>query len=236
MQLPTAKIRPFLATLGAFALLAASPCSLADPAVLNFDTVTAGENGSLFPGNTFAAQGVTFTSGSIPNTVDAAGETFTLASIDNQLLVLGNNNNISIPNFAAASGVFGISNDLLMSFSIPVTSVQVTTDDASPDGGGAQIVRLLALAATANPNEFSVLAAAQGLDDATTSPANQLSVALATPFSFALFQVTTEAEGFDNLVFNAVPEPASFGFVALGLVLVAITLRRRGTRRLTRTP
>lgn len=115
-----------------------------------------------------------------------------------------------------------------MAFSTPVTSVQLTTDDAG--GEDADIVRLLALAQTGNPNEFVVLAVAQGLDDATTSPANQLGVSLATPLSFALFQVTTEAEGFDNLTFNQVPEPTGLALVALALLAVGVGRRRRVTR------
>src|SRR5262249_11220903 len=95
---------------------------------------------------------------------------------------------------------------------------------------GPDIVRLLALAPTANPDQFVVLAIAEGLDNATMPPGNLLSVTLGgVPFSFALFQVTTEAEGFDDLTFQtvtgaAVPEPGSLllwlvgvgGFLLIG--------------------
>jgi hypothetical protein len=196
--------------------------------VLDFDTVPAASGGTLYPGATFAASGVTFTSGSIPNAV-SVGTVFTLTNIDAQMLVVGNGNSISPPNFAAASSVFlGTADDLLMSFATPVTSLQLTTDDANPDAGGADVVRLLALESTGNPSEYRVLASVSGLDDAISSPGNLLSVNLSgTPFSFALFQATTEPEGFDNLTFNVVPEPSSF----LLLAVLSVSLRRLPERR-----
>jgi hypothetical protein len=192
--------------------------------VLNFDSVAATGGGTLYPGNIFAASSVTFTSGAIPNSVNVS-DVITLSNLDNQLLLIGNTNSISPPNFAAASMVFGgAANDLLIAFATPVTSIQLTTDDASPDGGGADIVRLLALVSTGNPNEYQVLALAQGLDNATTSPANLLSVDLGgTPFSYAIFQATSEAEGFDDLTFNTVPEPFA---LTLGLIAGVCVLRR----------
>lgn len=208
----------------------ASSPARADLIIVNFDSVVASPSGTLFPGNTFAASGVTFTSGSIPNTVNV-GDTITFSNAVNQILILGNPDSISPPNFAAAAGVFGVANDVLMAFSTPVTSVQLTTDDnpfEAPD-----IVRLLALAPTANPNQFVVLAIAEGLDNATMPPDNMLSVSLGgVPFSFALFQVTTEAEGFDDLTFvtvtgTAVPEPSSLLLCLLGVGGVILIGRRR---------
>jgi hypothetical protein len=201
-------------------LTLASSRARADMIVVNFDNVVAAPAGTLFPGNTFGANGVTFTSGSIPNTVNV-GDTISFSNPVNQMLVLGNPDCISPPNFAAAADVFGVNNDILMSFSTPVTSVQLTSDDhpfESPD-----IIRLLALAPTANPNQFVVLALAEGLDNATMPPDNLLSVSFGgLPFSSALFQVTTEAEGFDDLTFvtvgsTAVPEPSSLLLCLVGV-------------------
>jgi hypothetical protein len=203
------------------------PTIFADTVTVNFDSVAAAPGGTLYPGNTFAASGVTFTSGAIPSSV-AVGDTVTFTNIDNQMLLIGNSNSISPPNFAAASFVFGgAANDLLMAFSTPITSVQLTTDDANPDAAGADVVRLLALASTGNPNEYEVLAIDEGLDNAITSPANQLLVDLGgLPFSFALFQSTTEAEGIDDLMFSTVPEPTAL--VSLFTALFFVSLRRMG--------
>ena len=60
----------------------------------------------------------------------------------------------------------------------------------------------VAVAPTGNPNEFQVIAVAEAFDNATTSPGNLLSLAGLPPFSFAIFQTTTEQEGFDNLNFT----------------------------------
>lgn len=193
--------------------------------IIGFDNVTADDPGILFPGDTFVADGVTFTSGVIPDLV-AVNDVITLSSPDDQLVVIENSNNISPPNFAAASSVFGTEDDILMTFSTPITSLQLTTDAASPDGGGADVVRLLALSPTGNPLEFLVLELAEGLDDATSAPANILSVTNGgTPFSHAIFQATTEAEGFDNLTFTAVPEPSTLTILAIGL-LATLSFRR----------
>ena len=76
--------------------------------------------------------------------------------------------------FARRDGRWVISGIAAGSFRVPVTSVQLTTDDVP--GEFPDVVRLLALAPTGTPFQFQGLAVAQGLDDATTSPANQLSV------------------------------------------------------------
>jgi hypothetical protein len=134
------------------------------------------------------------------------GQTITLANADAHLMVLGNSDSVSAPNFAAASGVFsGGPDDLLMTFSSPVTSVQLVTDQ-SP-GESANLVRLLALAPTTTPMKFVVVAMAVGLDSATTSPANVLSLNLTgSPVTHVLFQTLTEAEGIDNVTFEYQPE------------------------------
>lgn len=198
-------------------ILAAGLWCSAQAVTVNFDSLAAG----VQPGNVLASSGVTFTTGNIPDAV-AVGNIITLAGPIAQFEVFAQPTNaVSPPNFATALGV-GL-NDLLMSFTTPVTSVSVRTDHFSPET--PEIVRLLALAPTGNPNEYTILAIAQGQDDAVSAPADTLSVSLGgTPFSFALFQTTTEAEGFDDLTFApaataAIPTSSAWGTFALAGLL-----------------
>jgi hypothetical protein len=171
---------------------------------VNFDSVAAAPGGTHYPGSTFSAQGVSFQSASVPNFV-FVGQTITLSNMAPRMMVLGNGSAISNPNFAAAAGVFtGSTNDLLMVFSSPVDFVKVLTDDTpeTPD-----TVRLLALQPTANPSQFVVTALRSGNDDATFSPFNVLSLNLTGKATqYVLFQVTTEAEGIDNLWWEEAPD------------------------------
>jgi hypothetical protein len=181
----------------------------ANAVVVNFDSVAAGSN---LVGNLLIGSGVSFTTGTIPNAV-AVGDTIALSSPDPHFDIFGNANAISLPNFAVARG--GGFNDLLISFTLPVTLVSVTSDDAV--GEAADIIRLLALEQT-GPNQFMVLALDSKSDNAVSAPANLLSVTLGGPsFSFALFQTTTEQEGFDDLTFTPVPEPGTLVLLLLGL-------------------
>jgi len=193
----------------------------ANAVVVNFDGVAAGSN---LPGNLFSGSGVSFTTGTIPDLV-ALGDTITLSSPDPRFDIFGNPDAISLPNFAVPLG--GGPNDLLISFTIPVTFVSVTSDD-SP-GEAPDVIRLLALAPTGLPNQFMVLALDSELDNAVSPPANLLSVSLGgSAFSFALFQTTTEQEGFDDLTFTPVPEPATLVLLLLGLAgLAALRHTRR---------
>ncbi len=93
------------------------------------------------------------------------------------------------------------------------------------------MIRLIAVAPTGNPNEFQVIAGAEASDNATTSPGNLLSLTGLPPFSFAIFQTTTEQEGFDNLNFTTVPEPVSYALLALGLGALGMMRRRGGSER-----
>ena len=224
-------LRRGLAVAG-LALLAVSPAVNAQ-VVINFDDQAVAPGTAQFPGNTYAGSGVSFTSGNITNTV-AVGDTITLFDAISQFTIANNPAaSISGTNFGVTA--FGVNTtDVLFGFSTPVTAAQLTTDDQAGEVG--DVVRLLALAPTANPNEFTVLALAQGLDDATTSPANLLSVSLPgnLPFSFALFQTTTELEGFDDLTFTpaapaaAIPEPGTLALLLVGsLTTGAGVLRRR---------
>ncbi len=77
---------------------------------------------------------------------------------------------------------------------------------------------------------FQVVALAAGPDNATTAPGNVLS--FSAPITHAIFQTTTEQEGFDNLVFDltAAPEPSTLALLGLGLAALARGIRARGRR------
>ena len=105
---------------------------------------------------------------------------------------------ISRPNFVFSVG--GAPNGcVLMKFNAPVSRVRLKTDcyaDENPD-----VVRLYALKEEQDRGRthYSILAMSEGSDDATAEPDNQLEVHSVTPFTFAMFQCTTEREGFDDL-------------------------------------
>jgi hypothetical protein len=198
----------------------------ATPITINFDDLPAA-NDNLQSGSTYASLSVVIdTLNSIPNTVDAAGDTFVASFLSPTFWLISNSDSVSSPNFAAATN--GGLNEVLIFFSTPVTSVDLQTD-ASP-GENPDVVRLLAVARLGGVN-FEVLAAASGLDDSTTAPGNQLHVDIeGAPFSYVVFQTTTEQEGFDNLTFQRVPEPASILLLACGLArFVRGVVRRRRT-------
>jgi hypothetical protein len=199
-QSPVAVAR--VASLLTFSLtmLAAVPTTAA---AVDFDNVAGSPPGTPYVGNTFSAQGVVFSSVNSP-TVSFVGQKIFLTNGDPHILIVNNDNSISPPNFAAASGAFnGGPDDILMSFAAPVSSVEVVTDGA---GETADVVRLIGLA-PAGPGIFVVVKVATKLDNATSPPGNVLSLALqGTPVRFVLFQTTTEAEGFDNLSFDYAPD------------------------------
>jgi hypothetical protein len=192
--------RPTLAAVAPFALaflalLAAGPVSAQ---VVTFDSVAAAPGGTIYAGNTFSASGVFFYSVNSPNAL-AVGQIITLSNLDARLLVLGNANAISNPNFAAATGVFatGGPNDVLMRFTSPVTSVRIATDDTPAET--PNLVRLIGLRHVGGLN-FLVTAIDSGSDAATFAPFNVLSLDLTgKATNFVLFQTINEAEGFDNL-------------------------------------
>lgn len=182
--------------------------------VVDFDDVSASSSGSVFPGTQYAGSGVTFTSADL---VGAGGGNVALSNTSPDFLVIGNGNSISPPNFAAAVAVAGNPNDLFMAFDVPVTSVSVTPDDAAE--GSADPIRLYALAATATPGEYEVLQVVSQLDDVefpmVVNGGGQ-------PFSFAAFEVTIQAEGFDDLTFQPtaqVPSLSANGTIGLVSIL-----------------
>jgi len=200
------------AALSAVLLMGATARPAAAESV-NFDNVVASPSGTQFAGNTWAGKGVLFSSVNSTNAV-SVGQTITISSAAPRVMVLANNDSVSAPNFAAASGVFNTTgpNDVLMRFASPVDSIRLVTDQSV--GETPDLVRLIALA-PAGPNTFVVTAINTGLDNAMTSPANVLAVAPPNPVSFALFQVTTEAEGFDNLIYTHPPDCTKVGIGAI---------------------
>lgn len=204
-------------TAALFALAgAAQPASAV---LIDFDNLAAGNQN----GNVLAASGVTFATGSIPNVIAAP---FTFSNVDPRFSIFASSA-VSQPNIAVALG--GGLNDVLMSFSTPITAISVNSDSAPAEI--ADVIRLIAVAPTGNPNEFQVIAVAEASDNATTSPGNLLSLTGLPPFSFAIFQTTTEQEGFDNLNFTTVPEPVSYALLALGLGALGMMRRRGGSER-----
>lgn len=170
--------------------------------LINFDNLPpSSASQTLYPGSFFKSRGVTFTSGSIPNKI-SVGSKFTFQNIDQQIRIYTSNFSTSKPNFIAASEVNGRANDVLMRFSNPIKSLQLKTDAATSER--ADVVRLLALKPTRKPFEFRVVAITQSLDNTTQSPENQMTLdRQQRSFSYALFQTTTEAEGFDDLKFKS---------------------------------
>jgi hypothetical protein len=217
-----------LRPLGRAAVIAAFVCGVAQPAfatTITFDTLPATD--AIYPSNQFAAEGITIQSLILSSSIDAIGETFMAAFASDAFQVLSNTSAVSAPNFAATTNVFAQPSGALFSFSTPITSLSLQTDDAP--GEFPDIVRLMALQSLGG-GLFQVIAVTFGSDAETSAPGNILSLVIPGGFSYAVFATATEAEGFDNVTFTPVPEPATLGLLGAGLAAVAARARRRRSR------
>ena len=176
-----------------------------------------------YPSNQYGSLGVIIQSLVWNPAVDAVGETFTPILFADGFGVLSNANSVSAPNFAVTQNVFIQPSGAFFSFSKPMHTLSLQTDDATE---ASDTVRLMALRSIGG-GLFEVIAVAAGSDAATTAPANTLSLFLPDGFSFAVFATYTEPEGFDNLTF--VPEPTTMALLGSGLA--AAIVRRRHARR-----
>lgn len=216
--------RPALVAAGFAGVLALASPAFGAEILINFDTPEATSNPTTVPGTTYSASGVTFTtvlrSGSAAPVVGAA---IALGFVSSDMFLYEGSNAFSPDQFAGPSPGGG-ANDLLMAFSTPITRISVVSDQT---GEGPETIRLIALRHLGGM-AYEVLGFAAGPDNAIGLPASLLEVDLgATAFTHALFEVTTEQEGFDDLRFRTVPEPAPLALLAVGLLAALAGARRR---------
>jgi hypothetical protein len=186
----------------------ANSVAAAEPVVLHFDELkvddVVGNPLGIFPAGTYRKQGVVLTT-VVCQGQPAVGKQLAVRQTYNGFEVIGGASQpaISAPNFVIPFGG-GPKGCVVMKFTSPVTRARLTTD-CFPDEA-RDVVRLYALKRESG-RQFSIVAVAEGFDDALTGPDNRLEVQSKTPFHYALFQCTTEREGFDDLEFE--PAPAS---------------------------
>ena len=205
---------------GVILLLAtASGPPVAEATVIDFETPETSTAPESLPGGTYASSGVSFQTGAISGLV-VGGGTITFAFESATFRMYEGSNAISGDQFIGAD-VGGGARDLLMQFSTPVTSVSVVSD--ATVGEGPDIIRLIALKALGG-GSYEVLAYASAFDDAPTGTFMSISLP-SDQFSYVLFEVTTEQEGFDDLTFTPGPEPTTLALLGAGLV--ALHARRR---------
>jgi hypothetical protein len=188
-------------------------CSLeaAEPTVLNFDELKAddvvGNVLGIYSADTYLRKGVVLTSG-LCRGQPLVGKQLAVRQTYAGFEVVGGDRQpaISSPNFVIPVGG-GPEGCVLMRFSAPVVRIQLTTDRFRNEN--RDVVRLYALKTEPGRQLFSILAVSEGADDALTEPDNHLQVKSSAPFQFALFQCTTEREGFDDLEIEWAPEAAS---------------------------
>jgi hypothetical protein len=201
---------------------------VAEAVLLDFEAPEVAGAPVSLPGGTYAGDGVSFETGAISGPV-VVGGTIAFAFESATFRMYEGSNAISGDQFIGAD-LGGGARDLLMLFSTPVTSVSLVSDATAES---AHTIRLIALEALGGGN-YEVLGFFEAQDNATTSPGNVLSISLPTAFSIALFEVTTEQEGFDDLEFAPalapIPEPGMFLPLGLGLAVVAMRRLRRPNR------
>ena len=121
----------------------------------------------------------------------------------------------------AGPALGGGANDLLMQFASPTTFASVVSDQTVES---SQTIRLIALKDLGG-GAFEVIDFDEGSDAALGLPDSLLQVGGGSTFTFALFEVTTEQEGFDDLRFSVL-EPHSIALVALSVYLLVGFSRR----------
>ncbi len=181
--------------------------------VQNFDSLSSGVNASN------ALPGLTLICGESTD-VTTVGDTLTYSPNMNGFHVYSDPNTAwSGDNVAFCPGT----NDLLIQFDVAVLNASVLSDRFPNDG--SDTIRLAALKALGN-DQYEVLDIYSTTDDFTDGVGNLMSVSVAGGFEYLAFLTTTEQEGFDDLTYEAVPEPATLAILG-GLALVA---RRRKTK------
>lgn len=217
-------------------LLSSQPVASA-ATVINFDEVpfASGSAGIGLP-NRYIARGVNIQT--IQNATDGKqiGDTFFATPRDTgfgigSFGILGTEaavspTNVVVPLATQGSSLIFLGDELLFSFLTPVTSVSLSTDLAL--GELPDLVRLLMLEKVGT-NEFRIIDSVSGFDNATNIANNTLSLTSAQPFSYALFETTTEIEGIDNLTFTPVPEPSTWVMAAVGLALLGVNRIKRAS-------
>jgi hypothetical protein len=195
-----------IAALGLAGMIASSPGPRAAAAVIDFEAPAIVGATADIAGDVFAAQGVAFRTVRLSGTV-TVGASVTLSPIVDGLRIYRDASAISGQQGAGpAQG--GAYNDLLMRFDRLVSSVALASDDMVET---PHPIRLVALAAADGVDRFRVVDFIEAMDDALAAPANLLALAPSEPFEFALFEVRSQQEAFDDLSFAfaaAVPGPS----------------------------
>ncbi len=175
--------------------------------IVNFDDPTLGPG--VHAGNIFLGDGVRITTCNAPDVL-ATGNVITLANLQSWFEIWQYGWAVSPPNYIVALNAG--TNDMLLSFTVPVTSVAMNLDYypyEAPD-----LDRLVVLQ-SAGGNNFTVLKLVEFTDENAVPPPTHVSIDLGgTPFSYVLFQTLVELEGFDDLEFfttGPIPPPSGEG-------------------------